>query len=373
MGQSQDSELLPDFHLDDFNRASIQSYRERLALRNPGNPWIELETKEFLYRLGAWGKVRGKSVEGPTLAGLLMFGKYPSIVEAVPAYFLDYREAVAPQPGERWSQRLVSNDTRTTNLYEFFFAVVQKLTTGIKESLTIDGMGQQDDGLIHRALREALVNTLVHADYYGEQGIVIQKEQMTFRFANPGRLGIPLAQAVRGGTSERRNPRLYDLFRCIGIGERPGSGVKNIYWVWQEQQWREPELVEQVHPDRTVLTLHQVSLFPELRMNSNLHVLPVEGTTSAVLSLDQEPELWRIASGIQEEEWANQQKLEATIVELCQQRALSLPELAVLLGQSPKEMRHVALAKLLEEKKLRFSFGGSASQPRLVYRALEKE
>ena len=36
---------------------------------------------------------------------------------------------------------------------------------------------------VHAALREALVNTLAHADYFGEQGIVIQKEPVLFHFS----------------------------------------------------------------------------------------------------------------------------------------------------------------------------------------------
>ena len=45
------------------------------------------------------------------------------------------------------------------------------------------------------------------------------------------------------------------MFNMIGIGERAGSGVPDIYAVWESQGWEEPVVEEQYNPDRTVLTL----------------------------------------------------------------------------------------------------------------------
>lgn len=45
------------------------------------------------------------------------------------------------------------------------------------------------------------------------------------------------------------------MFNLIGIGERAGSGVPDIYSVWNDQDWREPEVDEQYNPDRTILKL----------------------------------------------------------------------------------------------------------------------
>lgn len=45
------------------------------------------------------------------------------------------------------------------------------------------------------------------------------------------------------------------LFNMIGIGERAGSGVPDIYAVWETQGWVAPQVEEQYNPDRTILTL----------------------------------------------------------------------------------------------------------------------
>ena len=44
----------------------------------------------------------------------------------------------------------------------------------------------------------------------------------------------------------------------IGIGERAGSGVPDIYAVWDSQSWEEPVVEEQYNPDRTILKLSLV-------------------------------------------------------------------------------------------------------------------
>ena len=45
------------------------------------------------------------------------------------------------------------------------------------------------------------------------------------------------------------------MFNLIGIGERAGSGVPDIYSVWEQQGWKQPEVIEEYGPDRTILKL----------------------------------------------------------------------------------------------------------------------
>ena len=60
---------------------------------------------------------------------------------------------------------------------------------------------------------------------------------------------------LKGGISDPRNKALMKMFNMIGIGERAGSGVPDIYAVWEAQGWKAPEVEEQYNPDRTILTL----------------------------------------------------------------------------------------------------------------------
>ena len=45
------------------------------------------------------------------------------------------------------------------------------------------------------------------------------------------------------------------MFNLINIGERAGSGVPNIFNVWEMEGWEEPVIEERFDPDRTVLSL----------------------------------------------------------------------------------------------------------------------
>ena len=41
------------------------------------------------------------------------------------------------------------------------------------------------------------------------------------------------------------------MFNMIGIGERAGSGIPDIYNVWENEGWAMPIVEESYNPDRT--------------------------------------------------------------------------------------------------------------------------
>lgn len=58
-----------------------------------------------------------------------------------------------------------------------------------------------------------------------------------------------------GGESDPRNKSLMKMFNLINIGECAGSGVPNIFNVWKDEGFIEPEIEERFDPDRTILSL----------------------------------------------------------------------------------------------------------------------
>lgn len=112
-----------------------------------------------------------------------------------------------------------------------------------------------DDTPVHKALREALANCLINADYHGVRGVVIRKEPDKIIFANPGYIRTGKNQMRLGGESDPRNKSLMKMFNLINIGERAGSGVPNIFNVWEDEGFIEPKIEERFDPDRTVLSL----------------------------------------------------------------------------------------------------------------------
>ena len=116
---------------------------------------------------------------------------------------------------------------------------------------------------MHEALREALANCLIHADYSGQRSILVVKRPSLIGFRNPGRMRVSVEQAIRGGESDGRNKIIQNMFLLIGRGERAGSGVPTIFHNWTGQHWRQPEIWEDLEPDQTLLRLRTESLLPE--------------------------------------------------------------------------------------------------------------
>ncbi len=257
----RDSRVLPGFTLEDFDPKSLEQYRRLFQLVNEGHPWLRVSDVEFLERLGGWRRDRGSSgTQGPTLAGLLMFGKEMAIhdPEAAPAYLVDYRERL--DPATRWTDRIHPDGTWEANLFQFYGRVWPKVAHALPVPFRLEGDMRKDETPAHEALREAFVNAIVHADYAAGGGIVVERLPDRILLANPGSLLVSFEQYLRGGVSECRNPSLQKMFAMLGRGERAGSGVDKIKSGWRSQHWRSPLIRTQNQPDRIELTLPLVSL-----------------------------------------------------------------------------------------------------------------
>ena len=62
-------------------------------------------------------------------------------------------------------------------------------------------------------------------------------------------------RALRGGKSDPRNKGLMKMFNLIDIGERAGSGVPDICNTWEDNDFKPPQIIESLNPDRTTLIL----------------------------------------------------------------------------------------------------------------------
>ena len=251
--RTQDMLVLNEMDLGVFHPESVRSYRQRMRLSRPGHVWESLENEEFLLKLGAVG-IGSDGKKHPTSAGLLMFGNEYDIVREFNAYFLDYQEQY--DADIRWTDRIISSSGDWSgNVYDFYFRIYNRLIQDIKVPFRMDGGNRVDDTPVHQALREALANCLVNADYYGRQGLVILKKRDGITMSNPGSFRIELDAAKSGGVSDPRNGTMLKMFNLIDIGERAGSGIPNIFRVWREQGWAAPTFTEQLEPERTILSL----------------------------------------------------------------------------------------------------------------------
>ena len=249
-----DMEVLDDIPMDDLNYETVQGYRNSHRTLREGHPFERLTDSEYLRSIGAAAISEEDGNLHPTAAGMLMFGNDYNIVRHFPEYFLDYREEL--DSTIRWTDRLQSSSGEWSgNLFDFYFRVYNKIIKDVKVPFKMSGGERIDDTPVHKALREALANCLINADYFGVRGVVIRKEENKIIFANPGYIRTGKKQMRLGGESDPRNKTLMKMFNLINIGERAGSGVPNIFNVWDDEGFVEPNIDERFDPDRTILTL----------------------------------------------------------------------------------------------------------------------
>lgn len=266
-GEPADSRILEGFSLNDLHVESLRQYRNRFGSRGE-HAWLAEDDLGLLSKLGGWRRDRSSGREGVTLAGLLMFGREQAIRDpaAVAGFQLDYRERFGEDPADRWTDRLHLDGSWEGNLFQFYQLVMQKLSVGpgIKRPFRVDAEGYRTSATpVTEAFQEAVVNALIHADYSGQGGIVIDRWPDRLAFSNPGTLLVSREQLLKGGVSECRNKSLQRMFQMLGAGDKAGSGIDKIRASWAAERWQSPVLRESHQPDRVILELPMVSLLPE--------------------------------------------------------------------------------------------------------------
>ena len=258
-----DAQVLEHFGQNDFDLDTTKQYRNRFASRAPDHAWLLLDDTALLTKLGALRRDRATGVEGATVGGLLMFGRFEALRDALPGFHVDYRERLSDDPAVRWTDRVVPDGTWENNLFQFYVRVMQRLSGDLKMPFQLDReLYRKDDSAVHEALREAVVNALIHADHRGLGGVVIERYADRIELSNPGSLLVSREQLLQGGVSECRNKGLQLMFQLMGGGDKAGSGMDKIRAGWRAQHWRSPRLEETLQPDRVKLVLPMVSLIP---------------------------------------------------------------------------------------------------------------
>ncbi len=93
------------------------------------------------------------------------------------------------------------------------------------------------------AIREIVINMIVHRDYRDSSGSIIKIFDNRIEFYNPGKLfgGITIQDLLSGNySSKTRNKLIAKAFKEIGLIERYGSGINRIRKICREYGTVEP-------------------------------------------------------------------------------------------------------------------------------------
>lgn len=106
-----------------------------------------------------------------------------------------------------------------------YLALCNKTTSVIKGIVRIDKQDYPEE-----AIREALLNAIVHRDYSFSGSIIINVTDQKMEFISLGGLLPGLSpDDIRSGISQPRNKNLAEVFHCLRLIESYGTGIRRIF------------------------------------------------------------------------------------------------------------------------------------------------
>jgi hypothetical protein len=237
--------------LDDLDwpiiRARLLRYCDALHIRAPRNPDEAWFIEQMIQTNLAIRDDKG--VARLTTAGCLLFGLHPQRT-------LPQAQVILRISGEvEWLRRALGErqgdggDLVSGTLERSIEGNLWAQYDGINDTLTAVNRpfrlkGEQSETVLPYpplALKEVIVNALVHRDYAAEQPIVVEITASSIRITNPGGLVPEVRRRVEAGSIEDeirkgkrgikgyRNPVLADLFYGSGEMDKAGSGLADVY------------------------------------------------------------------------------------------------------------------------------------------------
>ena len=230
--EEKDKELTK-YTINDLDEETIIKYRSYFAQMNPGHRYNALGNKDFLQKLSVINDDR------VTYGGLLVFGNEDSLICEIPNYKIEYLEIAGisyEDAPTRYSVRLTSE----TNLFTAFFDIYERLSKKVDVPFSIKAGFRDDDPPHLQAIREALVNLVMHTDYFSPANPRIRVFSNRFEFFNPGALPKDIEFILKEDFSLPRNPIIAKIFRFVKLAENIGSGFHKMINGWDSHYRLKP-------------------------------------------------------------------------------------------------------------------------------------
>ncbi|MCC4267015.1 MULTISPECIES: ATP-binding protein [Microbacterium] len=233
----EDTAPLTNLTLDELDEQLVESFYARLRRSRP-HAFASLAREDALIRSRAVSRTEQGLV--PTLGGLLALGKYPQehypqLAATLVVYPTDDGPDVAS------GTRFLDNVTLEGPLPVIAADALTAIRRNMKRRSTVDGIGRTESWEYpEAALREAIVNALVHRDLSpAARGTQVQIEMYPSKIIvrNPGGLFGPVSvdDLADDGTSSSRNSFLLKMLEDITLPGDPrtvcenrGSGIRTM-------------------------------------------------------------------------------------------------------------------------------------------------
>ncbi|MFZ4100011.1 MAG: RNA-binding domain-containing protein [Chlamydiia bacterium] len=184
----------------------------------------------------------------PTQAGLLLFGRQPQ-------RFLSEAMIICSHfSGTSGRQSIATVDCEGT-LFNQFQQAYAFVMGRLYRSFQIRGIKREEQLEIPEvALREALLNAMVHRNYHIKAPTKIAIYDHRVEIFSPGGFAGPIdAAGIQAGLTYLRNPAICRVFRESGYIEKLGSGIITIFESYLERGLPVPEIVNRGDSVKVIL------------------------------------------------------------------------------------------------------------------------
>lgn len=209
--------------LDDVDENALKRYRYLRSKINPAAEELSYSDAELLEALGCLNRENKTELN---LSGLLLFGTSKALRNYYPMLRVDYIRV----PGSKWVED-PDNRFTTIDMRGPLLILIYRLIDAINSDLQKGFLLPEEDiqassiGLPTKALREAIVNSLMHRSYREHRPIQVIRYDNRIEIINPG-YSLKAEDHLGEPGSETRNPFIAAVFHETNLAETKGSGIR---------------------------------------------------------------------------------------------------------------------------------------------------
>ena len=246
-----EQQIIPTAALDDIDFGAVRSYMQAQGLDTEQVP--QPARRDDLRNASVVDELAG--VLRPTLYGLMVFGRDP---QAYPHTLSLFVQCAAYGGADQAAEVLSAGEAKGRLADQVSRAMGWFRSLGRRESF--EGLRRSDlPPLPEQALREALVNAVIHRDYAitGSQ-ILLEVFDDRVAVTSPGALPnhMTVEQARGGGAPRSRNEMMANAMVVAGLMERRGRGWLTMRHAMRSFNGTEPELINDPHNRMVRVTFH---------------------------------------------------------------------------------------------------------------------
>jgi ATP-dependent DNA helicase RecG len=256
--ESYDGEVLQRAEWEDFDADAIGDYRETRAEADTEAQELKADDEQMLRALTAARRDDNGDLR-PTVAGVLLFGSKLALRRLFPqAARIDYMRV----PGREWMQDPDRHLIHSIEIRVPLMQAIRRAQAAVLDDLPKSFSMQEGDlqrteepRIPLKALREAIVNAVMHRDYRRNSAVQIIRYANRLEIRNPGYSLVAPSQFYESN-SESRNSKLADVLHDTRFAETKGLGMGVIREEMREAGLAPPEFDSNHTANRFVTTLY---------------------------------------------------------------------------------------------------------------------